>query len=49
VRIRYKNKIMVLPMCAEEGKHPGLPEFFTSEAFQRRVRELTPRDWVRVF
>ncbi|KAG2034004.1 histidine phosphatase superfamily [Suillus americanus] len=47
VRMRYKNKNMVLPMCAEEGKHlPGSPEFCTLEAFQRRVGELTPRDWV---
>ncbi|KAG1902334.1 histidine phosphatase superfamily [Suillus fuscotomentosus] len=46
VRMRYKNKNMVLPMCAEEGKHlPGSPEFCTLEAFQRRVEELTPRDW----
>ncbi|KAG2105162.1 histidine phosphatase superfamily [Suillus cothurnatus] len=47
VRMRYKNKNMVLPMCAEEGKHlPGSPEFCTFEAFQQRVAELTPRDWV---
>ncbi|KAG1723056.1 histidine phosphatase superfamily [Suillus lakei] len=47
VRMRYKNKNMVLPMCVEEGKHlPGSPEFCTLEAFQRRVGELTPRDWV---
>ncbi|KAG1849386.1 hypothetical protein C8R48DRAFT_614153, partial [Suillus tomentosus] len=46
VRMRYKNKNMVLPMCAEEGKHlPGSPEFCTLEAFQRRVEESTPRDW----
>lgn len=46
VRMRYKNENMVLPMCAEEGKHlPGSPEFCTFETFRRRVEELTPRDW----
>ncbi|KAG0700578.1 histidine phosphatase superfamily [Suillus ampliporus] len=46
VRMRYKNKNMVLPMCAAEGKHlAGSPEFCTLEAFRRRVVELTPRDW----
>ncbi|KAG1811722.1 phosphoglycerate mutase-like protein [Suillus subaureus] len=46
VRMRYKNKNMVLPMCAEEGKHlPGSPEFCTLEAFRQRVGELTPKDW----
>lgn len=34
VRMRYKNKNMVLPMCAEEGKYlSGLPEFCTLEVF----------------
>ncbi|KAG1718245.1 phosphoglycerate mutase-like protein [Suillus paluster] len=47
VRMRYKNKNMVLPMCASEGKHlPGSPEFCTLDAFRKRVDELTPRDWV---
>ncbi|KAH7910360.1 histidine phosphatase superfamily [Hygrophoropsis aurantiaca] len=46
VRMRYKNRNMVLPMCAEEGKHlPGSPEFCTLSAFQLRIKELTPTDW----
>ncbi|KIJ63162.1 hypothetical protein HYDPIDRAFT_134966 [Hydnomerulius pinastri MD-312] len=46
VRMRYKNKDMVLPICAEEGKHlPGSPEFCTFSAFQQRVKELTPVNW----
>lgn len=46
VRMRYKNRNMVLPICAGEGKHlPGSPEFCTLSAFQRRVKELTPVNW----
>ncbi|KAF8842016.1 phosphoglycerate mutase-like protein [Paxillus ammoniavirescens] len=46
IRMRYKNKNMVLPICAEEGKHlPGSPEFCTFSAFQQRVKELTPVNW----
>ncbi|KAF8122675.1 phosphoglycerate mutase-like protein [Boletus edulis] len=46
VRMRYKNKNMILPMCAKEGDHlPGSPEFCTLSVFQRRVRELTPSNW----
>ncbi|KAF7349275.1 Acid phosphatase [Mycena sanguinolenta] len=46
VRMRYQNKNMVLPVCAEEGKHlPGSPEFCTLAAFRERVKELTPVDW----
>ncbi|KAL4073664.1 phosphoglycerate mutase-like protein, partial [Scleroderma citrinum] len=46
IRMRYKNRNMVLPLCAEEGKHlPGSPEFCTLSAFQRRVKELTPVNW----
>ncbi|KAJ6631130.1 histidine phosphatase superfamily [Mycena sp. CBHHK59/15] len=46
VRMRYQNKSMVLPICAEEGKHlPGSPEFCTFAAFRERVKELTPVDW----
>jgi acid phosphatase len=46
VRARYQNRNLVLPMCAEDGKHlPGAPEFCTLEAFTERVRELVPRDW----
>ncbi|KAJ7136013.1 histidine phosphatase superfamily [Mycena epipterygia] len=46
VRMRYQNKNMVLPICAEEGKHlAGSPEFCTLAAFRERVKELTPNDW----
>ncbi|KAF8189862.1 histidine phosphatase superfamily [Mycena galopus ATCC 62051] len=46
VRMRYQNKNMALPVCAEEGKHlPGSPEFCTLAAFRERVKELTPVDW----
>ncbi|KAF5368046.1 hypothetical protein D9758_004503 [Tetrapyrgos nigripes] len=46
VRMRYKNKNMHLPICADEGKHlPGSPEFCTLAAFSDRVKELTPKDW----
>ncbi|KAJ3820409.1 histidine phosphatase superfamily [Lentinula raphanica] len=47
IRMRYQNKNMVLPMCADEGKHlPGSPEFCTLTAFRERVMELTPLDFV---
>jgi acid phosphatase len=46
VRVRYQNRTMPLPVCAEEGKHlEGAPEFCTLEAFRERVEELTPVDW----
>ncbi|KAK7046664.1 acid phosphatase [Favolaschia claudopus] len=46
VRMRYQNRNMALPVCAEEGKHlPGSPEFCTLSAFRERVKELTPVDW----
>ncbi|GLB39148.1 putative histidine acid phosphatase family protein [Lyophyllum shimeji] len=46
VRMRYQNKNMVLPFCADEGKHlPGSPEFCALAAFRERVRELTPRNF----
>ncbi|ETW75848.1 hypothetical protein HETIRDRAFT_53924 [Heterobasidion irregulare TC 32-1] len=46
VRARYQNRTLVLPLCADEGKHmAGAPEFCTLEAFVERVDELTPRDW----
>ncbi|KAJ7755374.1 histidine phosphatase superfamily [Mycena maculata] len=46
VRMRYQNRNMALPVCAEEGKHlPGSPEFCTLAAFRERVKELTPVDW----
>jgi len=46
IRVRYQNKNLALPMCADDGKHlPGSPEFCTLAAFRDRVRELTPVDW----
>ncbi|KAL0566125.1 hypothetical protein V5O48_015895 [Marasmius crinis-equi] len=46
VRMRYQNRNLPLPICADEGKHlPGSPEFCTLEAFRGRVKELTPVDW----
>ncbi|KAJ7096717.1 histidine phosphatase superfamily [Mycena belliarum] len=46
VRMRYQNRNLPLPVCAEEGKHlPGSPEFCTLAAFRQRVKELTPIDW----
>jgi len=46
VRMRYLNRTLPLPMCAEEGKHlPGSPEFCTLTAFLERIKELTPEDW----
>ncbi|KIY70843.1 phosphoglycerate mutase-like protein [Cylindrobasidium torrendii FP15055 ss-10] len=46
VRMRYQNKNMHLPLCADEGKHlAGAPEFCTLNAFMDRIKELTPVDW----
>ncbi|KAF9041275.1 histidine phosphatase superfamily [Panaeolus papilionaceus] len=46
VRMRYQNKDMALPICAEQGKHlEGHPEFCTFEAFKTRVKELIPTEW----
>ena len=48
VRMRYQNRSLPLPICAEEGNHlPGSPEFCTLAAFRERVRELTPHDFER--
>lgn len=46
VRVRYQNRNLHLPFCADEGKHlPGAPEFCTFAAFRDRVKELTPQNW----
>ncbi|KAF8550160.1 phosphoglycerate mutase-like protein [Imleria badia] len=46
VRMRYRNKNLILPLCAKEGDHlPGSPELCTLSVFQRRVKELTPSNW----
>ena len=48
VRMRYQNRSLALPVCAEEGKHlPGSPDFCTLAAFRERVRELTPDEFER--
>ena len=44
--MRYQNRSLRLPHCADEGKHlPGHPELCTLAAFRERVTELTPVDW----
>jgi len=46
VRMRYQNRAISLPICADQGKHlPGHPEFCTLTAFRDRVKELTPVNW----
>jgi len=46
VRLRYQNKTLPLPACAEDGKHlPGAPEFCTLSAFLNRVKEISPKNW----
>ncbi|KDR72600.1 hypothetical protein GALMADRAFT_252751 [Galerina marginata CBS 339.88] len=46
IRMRFQNKDLVLPMCAQEGQHlEGHPEFCTFATFKARVKELTPVDW----
>ena len=44
--MRYNNRNLSLPLCAEDGAHlPGSPEFCTLDAFAARVRELTADDF----
>jgi len=46
VRVRYQNRTLPLPACAEDGKHlPGAPEFCTLSAFLQRVKEISPKNW----
>lgn len=46
VRMRYQNRSLHLPFCADPQNHyPGAPEMCTLEAFTRRVAEFTPKDW----
>ncbi|KAN0059671.1 hypothetical protein ACQY0O_008243 [Thecaphora frezii] len=47
VRIRYGDRTMQLPACADKGKHlEGRPEFCTLEAFRGIVRQLRhPQGW----
>jgi len=44
--MRYQNRNLELPICAEDGKHlAGSPEFCTFAAFRERVKELAPEDF----
>jgi len=46
VRLRYQNRTLRLPFCANPKDHyPGAPEMCSLEAFNRRIAELTPKDW----
>ncbi|TRM60384.1 histidine phosphatase superfamily [Schizophyllum amplum] len=46
VRVRYQNRNLPLPLCAEEGQHlEGRPEFCAMSVFKARVKELTPVDF----
>ncbi|KAL1716674.1 histidine phosphatase superfamily [Schizophyllum commune] len=46
VRVRYQNRTLPLPLCADEGQHlEGKPEFCALEVFRARVKELTPVDF----
>src|ERR1700733_8141685 len=46
VRMRYQNRTLRLPFCANPKDHyPGAPEMCSLEAFNRRIAELTPKDW----
>ncbi|KAL1743996.1 histidine phosphatase superfamily [Schizophyllum fasciatum] len=46
VRVRYQNRTLPLPLCADAGQHlPGHPELCALAVFRARVRELTPVDF----
>ncbi|KAI8097301.1 histidine phosphatase superfamily [Halteromyces radiatus] len=48
VRVRFNNKILQLPGCAEKGKHhsdSGDQSLCTLEAFKKIVQEQIPDDW----
>ncbi|EPQ29696.1 uncharacterized protein PFL1_02916 [Pseudozyma flocculosa PF-1] len=47
VRVRYGDRTMKLPACADQGKHyEGHPELCTLEAFRGIVKELQhPKGW----
>ncbi|GJJ10525.1 hypothetical protein Clacol_004751 [Clathrus columnatus] len=46
IRMRYQNRTLPLPICAEHGKHlEGYPEFCTLEAFKEAVEDLIPYDF----
>ncbi|KAF8512657.1 histidine phosphatase superfamily [Hysterangium stoloniferum] len=42
VRMRYQNRTLALPLCADAGNHlPGRAEFCTLDAFRERLKELS--------
>ncbi|CAO3620405.1 unnamed protein product [Cunninghamella echinulata] len=47
VRVRFNNKVLQLPGCAEKGKHHsnGDQSFCTLEAFKKIVEDQVPIDW----
>lgn len=46
VRIRYNDKVMLMPGCAASGKHlPGDESFCTLKAFKEIVDKFTPESW----
>jgi acid phosphatase len=47
VRVRFNNKILELPGCAEKGNHHsnGDQSLCTLEAFKKIVKDQVPEDW----
>ena len=46
VRVRYNDKLLQLPGCAQQGDHyEGDATLCTLEAFQKIVQEQVPQDW----
>lgn len=46
VRLRYNDRVMKVPGCAQTGMHlEGDDGFCTLEAFKRIADEFTPKDW----
>jgi acid phosphatase len=48
VRIRYNDRVMVVPACRRQGKHlDGDESFCTLDAFKAIVDDFTPVNWKR--
>lgn len=46
VRVRYNDRVLRLPGCAEEGRHlPGDNSFCTLRAFKEIIDKITPRSY----
>lgn len=46
VRMRYRNRTLPLPICADPGKHlDGHPEFCKLQAFKEAIKGLVPDDF----